>query len=70
MKTEQAHRTAGPALIHRFNNGGASPTRQLLLLVLSLLLIVGCSKKEPQQKAKELVLLCGDSFLPQRCGWR
>jgi molybdate transport system substrate-binding protein len=35
-----------------------------LLVVLSLLLAVGCSKKEAQQKSKELMILCGNSFVP------
>jgi molybdate transport system substrate-binding protein len=73
VNIQQIHRTAGWALIHRLNNGGAThsaslragPTQQIqLLLVLSLLMVGGCGKKENQGKAKELVLLCGDSFLP------
>jgi molybdate transport system substrate-binding protein len=51
-------------LARGFMNGGASPTLLSLLVILSLLLVVGCGKKEKQGKAKELVLLCGDSFLP------
>ncbi len=39
----------------------------LLLLPLCLLVFmpaIGCSKKEPQQKTTELVVLCGSSFVP------
>jgi molybdate transport system substrate-binding protein len=65
MKTEQTHKTARRTFSRGFMNGGASPTLQIsLLAALSLLLVIGCSRKEPHQKAKELVLLCGDSFLP------
>jgi len=49
----------------RFGNGGASPT--LLLLSLCLLIFVpaiGCSRKEAPQKLRELVVLCGSSFVP------
>lgn len=42
--------------------GEASPILQLSL-GLCLLLAVGCGKKEPQEKTKELMLLCGNSFV-------
>ena len=50
---------------HRFGNGGASPTLLLLsLCLLSFMPAIGCSKKEALQKSRELVVLCGSSFVP------
>jgi len=36
----------------------------LLLIVLSLLVVAGCSKKEAPPETKELMILCGNSFVP------
>ena len=50
---------------HRFGNGGAN--LPLLLLSLCLLIFmpaIGCSKKESPQKTRELMILCGSSFVP------
>ena len=47
------------------NDGGASPT--LLMLSLCLLIFmpaIGCSKKDTSQKSRELMILCGSSFVP------
>ena len=65
MQDGHTRRIVGWALAHRYLDGGASPTLQLSLsLVLSLLLVVGCGKKETPENPKELVLLCGNSFVP------
>jgi molybdate transport system substrate-binding protein len=65
MKIEQTYKLAGCALARLFKNDGASPALLLLSLCsISLLSLVGCSKKEAKEKKNELVMLCGDSFLP------
>jgi molybdate transport system substrate-binding protein len=65
MRNEHGCGLFGRGLVRRCFDGGASPTLQILLLVAtSLLPAAGCGKKEAQGKAKELVLLCGDSFFP------
>ncbi len=63
MQDGHMRKIVGWALAHRYLDGGASPTLQLSL-VLSLLLAVGCGKKETPETPKELVLLCGNSFVP------
>jgi molybdate transport system substrate-binding protein len=65
MQTGHAQKIVGWALAHRFGNGGASPTLLLLsLCLLSFMPVIGCSKKEAPQKSRELVVLCGSSFVP------
>lgn len=64
MQKRHTHRIVGWALAHRFRNGGASPTLQLSMsFTLCLLLVIGCGKKETA-KPKELMVLCGSSFVP------
>jgi molybdate transport system substrate-binding protein len=58
------YRIVGWTLAHRFISGGASPTLQFSMsFILCLLLVVGCGKKETA-KPKELMVLCGSSFVP------
>jgi len=50
---------------NQFGNVGASPTLLLMsLCLLSFMAAIGCSKKEAPQKSRELVVLCGSSFVP------
>ncbi len=66
MRNGHTHRITGSLLARRCFNGGARRILRLLSLsvAIGLLLTAGCGKKETQEKPKELMLLCGSSFVP------
>jgi molybdate transport system substrate-binding protein len=65
MQNERVRRITGRALARQFFNGGASLTLQFLLLVaVGLLLAGGCGKKEAEEQSKDLLMLCGEEFVP------